>query len=51
MSEDLQSDSVGDQISVELSDKVLAKLNYLAKEQKTDLNELINRLLEKAIKE
>ena len=51
MSEDLSSDSVGDQINVELSDKVVAKLNYLAKEQKTDLNELINHLLEKAIKE
>ncbi len=51
MSKDISSDSVSDELNVELSDEIIAKLNYLAKEQKTDRNELINSLLKKAIKE
>ena len=49
MSEDSFSDYLGHQINVELSDKVIAKLNNLAEEQKTNINELINRLLEASI--
>ena len=51
MSADVSSTSLSHQINLELSDEVMAKLNYLAKEKKTDLTELIHRLLETSFKE
>ncbi|KGG10919.1 MULTISPECIES: hypothetical protein [Prochlorococcus] len=49
MSEDLTNNSVGPQITMELNNEVMAKLNYIAKERKMTINELINRLLAESI--
>ena len=45
----MSSDEIDHQISLTISDELLAKLTYLAKEQKIDLDELINRFLEASI--
>ena len=45
----MSSDEIDNQISLTISDELMAKLTHLAKEQKIDLDELINRFLEASI--
>ena len=43
------SDEINTQISLNISVELMTKLTHSAKEQKIDLSELINRLLESSI--
>ncbi len=45
----LSIDETSHQVSLIVSDEVMGKLTHLAKEQKIDLDELINSLLEASI--